>query len=105
MTLWILDTDHLSLLQRGHPAVGQRVRSINLDDIAITIISAEEQLYGRLNSIRRAKSPEALFSAYQWLKETLDDFRAANILDFDETAISLYHSMFKFLSPPCLALQ
>jgi tRNA(fMet)-specific endonuclease VapC len=60
VTLWILDTDHISLLQRGHPAVEKRIRSINLNDIAITIISVEEQLYGRLNNIRRAKAPDTL---------------------------------------------
>lgn len=93
MTLWILDTDHLSLLQRGHSIVEQRIRNISVDDIAMTIISAEEQLYGRLNLIRRAKSPETLISAYQWLQETLDDFKTANILDFNAQAISLYQEL------------
>jgi tRNA(fMet)-specific endonuclease VapC len=93
MTLWILDTDHLSLLQRGHSVVEQRIRNISVDDIAMTIISAEEQLYGRLNLIRRAKSPKTLMSAYQWLQETLDDFKTANILDFNAQAISLYQEL------------
>jgi tRNA(fMet)-specific endonuclease VapC len=90
VTLWILDTDHISLLQRGHPAVEQCIRSININDIAITIISVEEQLYGRLNCIRRAKSPDTLKTAYQGLYETLDDFKAANVLEFNTTAIALY---------------
>jgi tRNA(fMet)-specific endonuclease VapC len=93
VTLWILDTDHISLLQRGHPAVEQRIRSINLNDIAITIISVEEQLYGRLNRIRRAKSPETLKTAYQALYETLEDFKATNVLEFNPTAISLYQEL------------
>ncbi len=93
MTLWILDTDHISLLQRGHPAVEQRIRSINLNHIAITIISVEEQLYGRLNNIRRSKSSETLKTAYQRLHETLDDFKAANVLEFNPTAISLYQEL------------
>lgn len=93
MPLWILDTDHLSLLQRGHPVVGQRIRNISVNDIAITIISAEEQLYGRLNLIRRSKSPETLMRAYQWLQETLDDFKTANILDFNAQAICLYQEL------------
>jgi tRNA(fMet)-specific endonuclease VapC len=93
VTLWILDTDHISLLQRGHPAVEQRIRSINLNDIAVTIISVEEQLYGRLNRIRRAKSPETLKPAYQALYETLEDFKTANVLAFNPTAISLYQEL------------
>jgi tRNA(fMet)-specific endonuclease VapC len=93
VTQWVLDTDHISLLQRGHPAVEQRIRSININDIAITIISVEEQLYGRLNRIRRAKSPETLKTAYQALYETLDDFKAANVLEFNTTAIGLYQEL------------
>jgi tRNA(fMet)-specific endonuclease VapC len=93
VTLWILDTDHISLLQRGHPAVEKRIRSTNLNDIAITIISVEEQLYGRLNNIRRAKSSETLKTAYRGLYETLDDFKAANVLEFNPTAISLYQEL------------
>lgn len=95
MTLWILDTDHISLLQRGNPIVEKRIRSINLRDIAITIVSAEEQLYGRLNQIRRAKSLEALMVGYQALAATLEDFQAANILDFTATAIDIYHGLVK----------
>jgi tRNA(fMet)-specific endonuclease VapC len=93
VTRWILDTDHISLLQRGHPAVEKRIRSINRNDIAITIISVEEQLYGRLNNIRRAKSPETLKTAYRALYETLDDFNAANVLQFNPTAISFYQEL------------
>jgi tRNA(fMet)-specific endonuclease VapC len=37
--LWILDTDHLSLLQRGHSVVEQRIRNISVDDIAMTAIA------------------------------------------------------------------
>jgi tRNA(fMet)-specific endonuclease VapC len=93
VTLWILDTDHISLLQRGYPAVEQRIRNINLNDIAITIISVEEQLYGRLNSIRRAKSPETLKTSYQALYETLEDFEATNILEFNPIAIRIYQDL------------
>lgn len=93
MTLWILDTDHLSLLQRGHPLIEQRISTINPDDIAITIISVEEQLYGRLNQIRRAKSSEILSTAYGFLRDTLSSFKDVNILDFDEAAASLYETL------------
>jgi tRNA(fMet)-specific endonuclease VapC len=93
VALWILDTDHLSLLQRGNSKVAQRISSINPNDIAITIITAEKQLYGRLNSIRRSKSPENLQTAYQWLQETLNDFRSINILGYDLKAINLYQQL------------
>jgi tRNA(fMet)-specific endonuclease VapC len=33
MTLWILDTDHISLLQRGHPVVINKVAAVNPSEI------------------------------------------------------------------------
>ena len=95
MTLWILDTDHLSLLQRGHPLVEQRISTIDPNDIAITIISVEEQLYGRLNQIRRAKPSEILITAYGFLRDTLNSFKDANVLDFDEAATNLYEALLR----------
>jgi tRNA(fMet)-specific endonuclease VapC len=49
MTIWVLDTDHISLFQRGHPFVVQRVNSISAKNLAVTVITLEEQIYGRLN--------------------------------------------------------
>jgi hypothetical protein len=42
--LYVLDTDHLSLSLRGHPKIRERLALIPADEIAITIITAEEQL-------------------------------------------------------------
>jgi predicted nucleic acid-binding protein len=47
MTPYILDTDTLSLLQRGHPKVLQQCRARPHADLAIMVISVEEQLTGR----------------------------------------------------------
>ncbi len=42
MSLWILDTDHFSLLQRGNIRIIQHLTDLNPNDVAITIITAEE---------------------------------------------------------------
>lgn len=44
--LHVLDTDILTLLQDGAPAVVSRVASYPSEDLAITVISVEEQLSG-----------------------------------------------------------
>ncbi len=46
MSLWILDTDHLTLFQMGHPLITQRIHQLNDEEIGITIISVEEQVKG-----------------------------------------------------------
>lgn len=62
MSLWILDTDCVSLFQQGHPLIIKRVSAVSPQEITVTIITFEEQMYGRLNQIRRANSRDALIS-------------------------------------------
>ena len=44
MRLYILDPDMLTLLEEGHPAVGQRLLQQRGEDMAVTVLSVEEQL-------------------------------------------------------------
>jgi tRNA(fMet)-specific endonuclease VapC len=90
VSLWILDTDHFSLFQRGHPLVRQRINAVNFEEIAITIITAEEQLRGRLSPIRRAASANEMVLAYTRLWESLEDFKTINLLNFDRDAYACY---------------
>ncbi|MCC3406923.1 MAG: type II toxin-antitoxin system VapC family toxin [Microcoleus sp. PH2017_10_PVI_O_A] len=90
MSLWVLDTDHLSLLQRGYPQIRQRINAVNPEEIAITMVTVVEQLSGRLNQIKSANSENTLTFAYRQLRETLEDFRNINLLDFDRDAYNCY---------------
>lgn len=40
--IWVLDTDHLSLLQRENQNVKQRINQINSSNLAITVVTLEE---------------------------------------------------------------
>ena len=95
MKLWILDTDTLSLFQRAHLLVSQRVNAISKEQLAVTVITFEEQMYGRLNRIRRANSQESLVFAYRQLRETLGDFRTINVLDFTQEAANCYSQLLR----------
>lgn len=98
MSLWVLDTDHLSLLQRANPIVLQRIATINPQDIAVTVVTVEEQLRGRLDVIRQAsRSSEVnkLVSAYAGLKDTLDDFNSIRILKFSQLAYTYYLELWR----------
>ena len=46
MTRFVLDTDIVSLLQRGNQRVAAHVGRHSPDEVATTIITVEEQLYG-----------------------------------------------------------
>ncbi len=96
MTLWILDTDHVSLFQRRHPVVTQHINNVaNPEDIAITIITVEEQLRGRFNVIKKASSSGDLILAYANLEATLEFFRNVKTLGFDQNAIHVYEDLIR----------
>jgi len=57
MTLYVLDSDHLSLHQRGHESLRKRLLTTPPEQIAITIINAEELMRGRLAQVRKLQTP------------------------------------------------
>ncbi|MEG3897655.1 MULTISPECIES: type II toxin-antitoxin system VapC family toxin [unclassified Microcoleus] len=90
MTLWIFDTDHATLFGQGNLQIVQRVSAVNPKDIAITIVTFEEQMYGRLNRIRRATSGDEIISAYASLRKTINYLTDFEFLDFDRDAQDYY---------------
>jgi len=92
MSLYVLDTDVLSLLQRGNAAIDRRVRLCEQanDKLATTVISVEEQLtgwYSRLRDPRNAKDAKRLADVYQRLAITVKLLASADVLSFTEAAI------------------
>ena len=95
MSLWILDTDHISLLQRNHSNVRKRLLLMDPNKIFVTVITFEEQMRGRLNQVKQAKSQESLISAYHALRETIEDYKRLNLLDFDKDAYSCHMNLLR----------
>ena len=71
MSLFVLDTDIVSLLQRGHPRVVSRCAARRPEELAISVISLEEQLSGWYSLLRKTKQPDELVKAYQSLIDSL----------------------------------
>ncbi|MBC6456304.1 MAG: type II toxin-antitoxin system VapC family toxin [Hormoscilla sp. SP5CHS1] len=93
MSLWILDTDYVSLIQREEQFVTERLNSINTSKVAITVITVEEQMRGRLNSIRQASqsgNSDRIIFTYANLRSTVDFYRTRKLLDFDRVAATRY---------------
>ncbi|MCC5638513.1 type II toxin-antitoxin system VapC family toxin [Nostoc sp. CHAB 5844] len=91
--LRILDTDHLSLLQRNQSSIIKRLSTFKPQDIAITIVTATEQIKGRMNIISKASSSTELVFAYARLQDTLEDLNSINILEFSEDAGNIYSEL------------
>jgi tRNA(fMet)-specific endonuclease VapC len=90
LNLWILDTDHVSLHQRGNLQVTQQLANRSDEMIAIAVITVEEQLRGWLNVIRQAESAEKSIVAYSRLKAAVQYFHGMNILELDLLAYNQY---------------
>jgi tRNA(fMet)-specific endonuclease VapC len=88
--LYILDTDHLSLFQRRHPRVVAKIQATPLPQRAITIITVEEQLRGRLSQIRNARNAVSHIRACAALNDAIRLFASIRILDYDEEANARY---------------
>ena len=95
MTVWILDTDHISLYQRGDLNVINRLSAANPENLAVTVISLEEQMYGRLSEIKKATSAISLITAYSRLEITLDYFKSVQVLPFDQNSHIFFESLIR----------
>jgi tRNA(fMet)-specific endonuclease VapC len=95
MSIYALDTDILSLFEKKHPAIVARVRSHDPSELAITVLTVEEQLSGWYTEVRKAKHPERLARAYRELARTVRFLSRLQILDYDEAAIERYEELRK----------
>ena len=81
--MWLLDTDHLTLLERGGSAALElqlRLGQIPARQFATTIISYEEQMRGWMSQVAQATTSLKLIGAYARLQEHIEAFRDAPIL-------------------------
>ncbi|WP_446375039.1 type II toxin-antitoxin system VapC family toxin [Coleofasciculus sp. E2-BRE-01] len=87
--MYILDTDHLSLIQRNGQEgrrILARLATVEEAEIAVTIITYEEQVRGRLSVISKAKTLDNQLLAYQWLQQLLDNYRSIVVIPFNRDA-------------------
>jgi len=79
----LLDTDHVSLHERGHLPLRARLASFLPDEVAVSIVTVEEMLRGRLAILARRSTGEARVHAYTKLLETAHFFGTISVVPFD----------------------
>jgi tRNA(fMet)-specific endonuclease VapC len=93
----ILDTDHISLLDRKDRVEAyrlmERLHELNPDEIATTIVTYEEQMRGWLAYIAKARSIEQQVMAYQFLKDFVENYCEIKILEFDKDVALLFQRL------------
>lgn len=92
MSLWLLDTDHVSLLLTRHPQVSRRVAEVGAD-VAITIVTVQELFNGWVVRINAAHELEDLVRLYGKLSRTIALCKRIPVLEFDAAAGDCYRQL------------
>ncbi len=85
----ILDTDHLTLLERGGAAslsLELRLAQLSIGEAKTTIITYEEQMRGWLSRAAQANTMAKMLDAYAHLQTHIETFRDVPILPFNAAA-------------------
>ena len=96
MSIYILDTNTVTLLQYENNQIIQRIRAVGNSSIFVTTITLEEQLKGRLAIINKCnsnKNLQGLASAHRNLKLTQNFFCSVNLLEFNQEACESYQKL------------
>lgn len=94
---YLLDTDHISFLQRRSGSEFTRL-IIRMgqhppDDFVLSVISFHEQVLGAHNFINRARTNTDTVRGYALLSETLQGFAVSPVLPYDTQAIAVFDEL------------
>jgi tRNA(fMet)-specific endonuclease VapC len=96
--MYILDTDHISFIQRNGKEGKQilkKLATLDNPEIAVTIITYEEQVRGRLLFISKAKTVEQQTLAYQGLEQLVINYQSIEVIPFNQVAVLEYQRLRK----------
>ena len=88
MSLFVLDTDLLTLYYRGDPIVVRSVDARPATDLAISALTVDEQLTGWYTLKRQARRTEEIARAYAHLGDAVVRLARWRILPYTESAIA-----------------
>ena len=94
--IYLLDTDHISLIARKSvegQKIYARLSAFSPDDIAVSIISYEEQMRGWLAEVAAARTVDKQKPKYVELARMLQYYCATPILPFDDAAIVAFQNL------------
>ena len=93
----VLDTDHLSVLERntspGSTTLRAHLAQLPPDEVVTTIINYEEQMQGWMAYLAQSRSVAQQVVAYGRLLQHLDNYRRIPIVEFDEAAAAVFQRL------------
>ncbi|MEH1841996.1 MAG: type II toxin-antitoxin system VapC family toxin [Nostoc sp.] len=94
---YLLDTDHISFLQRRSGTefliLAAHIAQHQSTDFAFSIVSFHEQVIGAHTFIMRSQTPGDVVRGYTLLMEIIRGFSAAPILPFDAGGVTIFEGL------------
>jgi len=88
--VFLLDTDHLGILQDrvqpDFPRLLDRIAEYPYTAFYVSIVSFHEQVVGWNAYLNRARTVSGVVAAYQMFQDILTDFASMQVLPFDDAA-------------------
>jgi len=91
--MYVLDTDILTLYQFGNPSVCRHVGEHRSEEVAVSIITVDEQLSSWYTLVRRKKRPDELARIYRLLTDNVRFLSRLQLLSFREAAIVRFEEL------------
>jgi tRNA(fMet)-specific endonuclease VapC len=86
MLQFLLDTDHLTLYDQGHPRLTQRLAMYPKNTIAVSVVTVEESLRGRLGALSRSLDGPTRIRRCAELVGTVQLFCQLPLVHFDQAS-------------------
>jgi tRNA(fMet)-specific endonuclease VapC len=94
MTLFILDTDHVSLLLEGNDRIYRQTEALR-PQIATNIVTVQEVFNGWVGQINARASVQNPVPLYTKLWNAVEYFKGVPIVNFDEAAHQVYQRLLR----------
>lgn len=93
---YLMDTDHVSLIDRAGPESARilaRIAALPPDSVAVPLISYEEQMRGWMAGIARMPSVDRQLDAYSRLDRLREYYCLTPVAPFDEAAVAEFQNL------------
>ena len=91
--IYALDTDTLSLFEKRHPVILQRIAATPPDQRFITAITVRERLDGWYRLLGKLKTPDEEQRVYAQLVDTMKVCASLRVLPYDRAAIDRFQQL------------
>jgi tRNA(fMet)-specific endonuclease VapC len=95
VSLFLLDTDHLTHYQAGHPQVVSNVARHMRDELAISVITVEEQLTGWQRALHQARDDARREQIYLRMALAVESLASWRVLPFSLAAMRRHATLLR----------